>query len=204
MMSDPGQEHEAPTGPMSEAAFVEAYRQGLVRKPISASDERSLSDKVDAVVEAALAAREEPRFDQVVLDREEFERIRRAEGFTLYVRALGTPIGAEQRRNYQITVEWLIEKAGDVLAAREDTERPDGLSAFDALRAVDPEHEVRSPMAPADLQRAAAQLPEGPCRVCGNLTLEKFEGIWFCPLHKAYFEEYLARLVRDTEQEPKQ
>lgn len=61
-----GQEREALTGRMSEEAFVEARRQGLIRKPISASDERNLAAKVDAVVEAALAAREEPTTDEIV------------------------------------------------------------------------------------------------------------------------------------------
>lgn len=74
-----------------------------------------------------MAAREEPRFDQVTISREEFEQIRRAQGFALFVSALDRPSAASTRR--KITLERLIEKAKDTLAGTdailEDTERPD-------------------------------------------------------------------------------
>jgi hypothetical protein len=57
---EPLTEREALTARMSEHAYAEAGRQGLIRNPISASDERNLVERVDAVVLAALAAREEP------------------------------------------------------------------------------------------------------------------------------------------------
>lgn len=61
-----GQEREALTVRMSEEAFVEARRQGLILKPISASDKRNLAAKVDAVLKAALAAREERQAQDLV------------------------------------------------------------------------------------------------------------------------------------------
>jgi hypothetical protein len=63
------------------------------------------------------------RFDEVVLDRGEFEQGRRAQGFALFVAALGRPMGSKQRQ--RITLERLIEKANEALGSS-DREDPNG------------------------------------------------------------------------------
>jgi hypothetical protein len=73
----------------------------------------------------------------------------------------------------------VTDEDGTHVQSIEDTERPE----------VDP----------VVLQRAAAQLPEGLCRVCGNLTLEKFDDVWICIAHKQHFIEWLEKAVQDTE-----
>jgi hypothetical protein len=67
---------------------------------------QALRDEFEAGYLAALAAREEPHFDEVIISREEYEQIRHARGFVGFVAAL--------------------EKAQAALslATREDTERP--------------------------------------------------------------------------------
>jgi hypothetical protein len=86
---------------------------------------QALRDEFEAGYLAALAAREEPHFDEVIISREEYEQIRHARGFVGFVAALGDPRNAGTRQ--QITLTKLIEKAQAALslAAREDTERPD-------------------------------------------------------------------------------
>jgi hypothetical protein len=136
-----GQEREALTGPMSDAAFAEAYRQRLIRKPISASDERTLASQVDAVVEAALAAREEP---QRRFSEREVEAIIEAahdHGRSVERAVDDGEIDSDDEEALPLTIESAVKLAEELsgrellgkpiagararaLAAREDTERP--------------------------------------------------------------------------------
>lgn len=80
----------------------------------------------------------------------------------------------------------LVVPETELLAAREDTERPDELSKMDEV----------------ELQRLAAHsLPEGPCRVCGNLGMSKVGGDFLCLPHFIELEKFISDRERDTEQE---
>ena len=112
-----GQEREVP---IEAVGAVVLYLQECRRAKVKPSESEIARVAVHAadLARGALAARDEPqpeiRFDQITLDREEFEQIRRAQGFALFVAALDRPFAANVRR--KITLERLIEKAKDALA----------------------------------------------------------------------------------------
>lgn len=121
-MSDlSSQEREALTERMLDEACAEAARQGLVRnRPISASDERTILAKVEAVVFAALAAREEPPYDPAQDDRP-FNELTRTERIARQHASFHRQLAAVDRElQWEGTGRGRIESIRLLLAARGD------------------------------------------------------------------------------------